>query len=280
MGHHHGHEDAFEGPEEVERVVADGEVALDFVRQVVDLVTGLGGVEVRSILDIGSGPGVATLELARLLPDATALALDASGSMTEAVRERAAAAGVSDRVDARQSEIPDGLDELSDVDLVWASMSLHHVGDERAALRGIRDVLSDDGVLAILEFGDQRRLVPVGDEALGDRMEVAFQRFFDDHSQHVWHGDTPSGEIADMVRESGLEILSDHVSVVTHELPLDEAQKRYVTGSLQRAARQLEGLLSRKDVKTLVDLAERSDRPDGPVVVSRRIILARKPRDL
>ncbi len=271
---HHAHPtDAFEGPEEVARVVADGEIALGFVREVVEAVLDLDRGPVRSVLDIGSGPGVATVELARLLPGATVLALDASGSMTEAVRERAATAGAADRVDARQSEIPDGLDELSDVDLVWASMSLHHVGDEVAALRGVRDTLSRHGIVAILEFGDQRRLLPPGDDELADRVEAAYREFFE-AQQHHWHGDTPSGELTDMVEQAGLTVLDDHVSVITHRPPLDEAQRRYVTGSLVRARRQLEGHLARRDLRALDRLADDPDRPDAPVVVSRRIVLA------
>ncbi|WP_181407622.1 class I SAM-dependent methyltransferase [Nocardioides sambongensis] len=272
-GHRHDGERPFEGPEEVARVIADGEIALDYVREVVGLLPG----PVGRVLDVGSGPGVATLELARLLPDASVLALDSSASMIEALRGRAAADGLVDRVEARQAEIPEGLADLTGVDLVWASMSLHHVGDEVAALRAIRETLSEHGVVAILEFGDQRQVVPPGDAALGQRIEDAYRRFFDEQSQH-WHGDTPSAELSAMVERAGLAVLSDHVSVITHQPPLDDAQRRYVTGSLLRARQQLDGLLPTDDLEQIARLAADEGRPDGPVVVSRRILLAHRAR--
>lgn len=273
MPHHHhpGPDEAFVGPDEVARVVADGEVALDFVAEVVSLLDH----PVRRVLDIGSGPGVATVELARLLPEAEVVAIDASESMVDAVIERAVLAGVGSRVSARVAELPGGIAGLDDVDLVWASMSLHHVSDERAAIREIADSLSERGVVAIVEFGDQRRLLPPGDEALGDRVEAAYERYFAEQSQH-WHGNTPSGELSDMVRGAGLEVVRDQVSVITREPPLDEAERRYVTSSMWRAIRQLEGHLDQDDLDALELLARDDQRPDGTVVVSRRILLARR----
>lgn len=273
MPHHHhpGPDEAFVGPEEVARVVADGEIALDFVAEVVGLLDH----PVRRVLDIGSGPGVATVELARLLPEAEVVAIDASESMVDAVIERAGLAGVGARVSARVAELPGGIGGLDEFDLVWASMSLHHVSDERAAIREIAASLSDHGVVAIVEFGDQRRLLPPGDDELGDRVEAAYERYFAEQSQH-WHGNTPSGELSDMVRDAGLDVVGDHVSVITHEPPLDEAQRRYVTSSMWRAIKQLEGYLDRDDLVALELLARDDKRPDGTVVVSRRIVLARR----
>ncbi len=130
-------------------------------------------------------------------------------------------------------------------------------------------------MVAIVEFGDQRRLLPPGDEALGDRVEAAYERYFAEQSQH-WHGNTPSGELTDMVRSAGLEVLRDHVSVITREPPLDEAERRYVTSSMWRAIKQLAEHLDRDDLNALELLARDDNRPDGTVVVSRRIVLARR----
>jgi len=266
-------ETAFHGPDEVARVVADGEIALDLVEQVLDEVLALDRGPVRSVVDIGSGPGVATIQLARLLPDAVVLALDSSSSMTAAVHDRARAAGVADRVDTRTAEVPDGLEGLTEVDLVWASMSLHHVADEVAALRAVRGTLSPHGVVAIVEFGDQRRLLTPGNDALADRVESAYEHFFADQQRH-WHGDTPSGELTDMVRAAGMTVVNDRFVSVTHKPPLDDAQRRYVTGALVRARRQLAEYLPPVDLDELERLAHDPTRADGPVVVSRRVVLA------
>jgi ubiquinone/menaquinone biosynthesis C-methylase UbiE len=274
--HAHDHDPhAFEGPEEVARVVGDGEVALDLVAQVVDLLDD--ATAVRTVLDIGSGPGVATCELARLLPAAEILALDSSDSMVAAVGERAAALGVADRVSARVAELPEGVEGLRDVDLVWASMSLHHVSDEVAALRALRSTLSERGVVAILEFGGQhRQLPPVLGADLAERVDDAYVRFVEAQQQH-WHGATPSGELADMVRAAGLRIVHDADAVITHEVPLSGPQRDHVTGSLQRARRQLGDFLDTADLTELQRQADDPDRPDTPVVVSRRVLVAVRP---
>ena len=39
---------------------------------------------------------------------------------------------------------------LEPADVIWASMSLHHIGDEAAALRLLGELLAPQGLLAIL----------------------------------------------------------------------------------------------------------------------------------
>lgn len=109
---------------------------------------------VRRVLDIGPGPGVGTCAWARLFPEATVMALDASQSMLDRTTARAAAHGLGERVEVRLAELPAGLDGLVDVDVIWASMVLHHIGNEAAMLAALSDVLAPGGLLAIAEFGD------------------------------------------------------------------------------------------------------------------------------
>ena len=44
--------------------------------------------------------------------------------------------------------------------MIWASMSLHHVGDEVAALRVLHEMLEPSGLLAIAEMAGPMRVLP------------------------------------------------------------------------------------------------------------------------
>ena len=62
-------------------------------------------------------------------PEARVTAVDSSPAMLDRAMERAARLGVQERVDVRLAELPDGVEGLGGADLIWASMSLHHIGD-------------------------------------------------------------------------------------------------------------------------------------------------------
>ena len=139
-----------------------GEVFLQFLTETIswiDEVRGTAAPTVQHILDIGSGPGVATCELAASYPDAHVTAVDSSPTMLAMATERAARLGVGDRIDIRRAEMPDGVDDLAGVDVIWASMSLHHVGDQVAALGVLRALLRPSGLIAIAEIGGVTRLL-------------------------------------------------------------------------------------------------------------------------
>lgn len=274
----HAHESwHFEGPEEVERITRDGEVALPFVQHVLDAVrdAGEGEREITRVLDIGPGSGVHTVELARLLPDAHIIALEPSISMGAAISDRAAAEGVEDRVEIRRGELPGGLIGVEDIDLVWASMSLHHVPDEVAALKEIGEVLSDGGVVALVERGEPNQVLPadLGTEGLADRLNAAYSDFFD-NMRHGLDGEVESGDLADMVTEAGFAVSSDELQDVTHEPPLSDDQRAFVAAWTGRTLGQLNDALDEADLEVLREYVDDPNRADGPLVISRRVLLA------
>jgi SAM-dependent methyltransferase len=141
--HGHGHVHLDEGDWEALAVDAEleGELLLGFVTDTarwIDELRGPDAPPVRRVLDIGSGPGVGTCELARRFPDAHVIAVDGSPAMLERATRRAAEHGLDGRVSTHLAELPDGLDDLDPADVIWASMSLHHIGDETGALRVLR----------------------------------------------------------------------------------------------------------------------------------------------
>lgn len=137
----------------VERLEQEGEELLVVVTSAAAWVATEATGPIRRILDVGSGPGVGTCELARRFPSAEVIAVDGSAAMLERAAARAAALGFGARVTTRRAELPGGLGGLEPIDLAFASMSLHHVPDPAAALASIRRVLALDGLLVVVEHG-------------------------------------------------------------------------------------------------------------------------------
>ncbi|WP_406152994.1 class I SAM-dependent methyltransferase [Streptomyces sp. NBC_01023] len=139
---------------------------------------------VRRILDIGSGPGVVTCLLAEAFPYAEVVAVDASPALLDRARQRAGSTGLGDRVRTHCTELPQGLGELGDADLIWAGSSLHHIGDQRAALEGFAGLLRSDGLLALVEGGLTARHLPrdtgIGSPDLEARLDKAGAEWFNE----------------------------------------------------------------------------------------------------
>ncbi|MFI5801095.1 class I SAM-dependent methyltransferase [Streptomyces sp. NPDC051677] len=113
------------------------------------------------IVDVGSGPGVISCLFAETFPGARVMAVDGSAPLLDRARQRADRLGYSDRFDTLTGELPGVLDELDyPADLMWAGRSLHHLGDQRAALTAFAERLAPGGTLAIMEGGLPARFLP------------------------------------------------------------------------------------------------------------------------
>jgi SAM-dependent methyltransferase len=265
----------------------EGEAFLAFVADTAAQVQALRDGDappVRRVLDVGSGPGVGTCELARRFPHATVIAVDSSPAMLSRAAERAQASDVADRVHTHLAELPE-LDGLDAVDVIWASMSLHHVGDEVAALRALHGALVPGGLLAIAEHGDPTRVLPddldVGRPGLAGRVDRAGARWFADMRAGL-PGSTPSADLASMLGAAGFSIVESHLAVVRLDPPLNEDGRRLALGFLQRAAHQLAAFLDADDLATLATVTDPDDprsvvhRSDLSVAASRQIVIARR----
>lgn len=193
-GHEHGRAHSFDTDAEAARLEREAEGLLDDVERAVALLADVArehGVDVRRVLDVGCGPGVATCVLAQRFPSARVVAVDSSSTMLDHASARVARLGLAPRVETRRVDLPEGLDTLGAADLAWASMVLHHVDDERAALRSLRHLLRPRGLLAVVEHApvpggqdrfaatlDGEELALVADESLATdrRLYVARPR--------------------------------------------------------------------------------------------------------
>jgi SAM-dependent methyltransferase len=285
--HRHVHIDEHDWRDFAAQTELEGEVLLAYVTGTVGWVTELRGPDappVRRVLDIGCGPGVGTCELARLFPDAHVLAVDSSPAMLERVGRRAALHGLDARISTHLAELPDGLDGLDRVDMIWASMSLHHVGDEVAALRVLRDLLDATGVVAIAERAGPMRVLPdnldLGRAGLADRLDDAGAKWFAAMREGL--SDTrPSTDLSSMLTAAGLDVVGSRLVRERLDAPLSQDARRMVAGHLGRTRSQLGDDLDDDDLRTLDVLIDPDDprgvmrRPDVFVASSRQIVIAR-----
>ena len=155
--HAHGH-DVFEGCERFFRPGYNANLVSTWLPALDGVVAKLqrGG----SVADVGCGHGASTILMAQAFPASAFVGSDYhEGSITTA-RQRAAEAGVSDRV--RFEIAPAASYSGTGYDLVTMFDCLHDMGDPIGAARHVRQSLADDGTWLIVE------------PAAGDRTEENF----------------------------------------------------------------------------------------------------------
>jgi SAM-dependent methyltransferase len=287
--HHHGPVNLSEADWEAfaAQTELEGQVLVGFVTGAVAEVSALRSADapaVRRVLDIGSGPGVGTCELARLFPEAQVVALDGSPAMLARAAERAGEHGVGDRVSTHLAELPAGLDGIEPVDVIWASMSLHHVGDEVGLLRMLRGMLEPHGLIALAEIAEPMRVLSddldVGPPGLAGRLFDAGTAWFASMRDGLPDA-VPSAELSTMAAAAGFQVLSSETVRESVDPPLPDVARRMVLGHLLRTRHQLESDLDSDDLAALDVLTD----PDNPrsvahradvfVSASRKIVVAR-----
>jgi SAM-dependent methyltransferase len=144
--HEHSH-DLFEGTERFFRtsyaanLVDEWLPALDGVVQKLERGA--------AVADVGCGLGASTILMARAFPESTFVGYDYHEASIDAARQRAASAGVSERV---RFEVASALAfPGSGYDLVAMFDCLHDMGDPVGAARRVRSALAPEGTWLIVE---------------------------------------------------------------------------------------------------------------------------------
>ncbi|MBI2755398.1 MAG: class I SAM-dependent methyltransferase [Chloroflexi bacterium] len=107
---------------------------------------------IAGVLEIGSGPGELSIEIARRLPGSDVVGIDLAETMIRAAADRARAAGLDERVRfvlADAARLP--LDDDS-IDITVSTLSLHHWSDPGAVFAEIGRVLRPGGTALIYDL--------------------------------------------------------------------------------------------------------------------------------
>ncbi|GAA1428300.1 class I SAM-dependent methyltransferase [Microlunatus lacustris] len=266
--HHHGqhgaaghaHSEADEAGL-AELLDLDGEVLHGYLEEVVDWVAAATGPGVRRVVDLGAGTGTGTVALARRLPAAEVVAVDASEAMLARLRDAAAAADVAGRVRTVVADLDGAWPGGVDVDLAWAALSLHHVADPARLLGQVREALRPGGLLAVTEMVSATRYLPddlgIGRPGLEARCEAALD------AQPMPFDRYPRWE--DALDAAGFTEVERRDFSVTPARP-EPATGRYARAALARLRSRLTDDLDADDLTTLDLLLDDS----GPHSLLRR----------
>ncbi len=183
-------------------------------------------------------------------------------------------------METRLVELPDGLGTLGRADIIWASMALHHVGDETAALRQIRQLVEPGGLLAVVERADPMRVLPddvdLGRPGIWQRLDAAWSEWFTEMRADL-PGATTSDDYPVMLERAGFELVADDVLTLVLDPPLDARAGRLAQQHLQRAQTHLAGHADAADLEALEML---TDESAGDGIMRRDDVLLHATRHL
>jgi SAM-dependent methyltransferase len=105
-------------------------------------------------LDLGCGPGLTTIETAKRFLDLQLVGVDLSEHMIGYARERAAEAGLSDRVQFAVGDVADPgvLRPHAPADGIVSTYTLHHLDDPVATIQAMAQALKPGAPLLLCDF--------------------------------------------------------------------------------------------------------------------------------
>lgn len=235
-----------------------------------DGTVGAAGSRPGRVLDVGSGPGVATCVLARAFPGAAAVAVDGSADLLERAGERAAAQGLNGRVATLRAELPEDVTALGAADVIWSSKAVHHLGDQQAALRALAGRLRPGGLLAVAEGGLPERFLPrdigLGRPGLQARLDAAYEEAFAGMRAELPGAVPVVEDWPHLLAAAGLAPAGTRTFLTDRPAPLAAPAREYLLTRLTRLRERLGDRLDTEDRATLDVLVD----PDAEEGVLRR----------
>jgi ubiquinone/menaquinone biosynthesis C-methylase UbiE len=257
----------------------DAEVMHQYVADVIAWVAAAMPAPER-VLDLGAGTGTGTAALAARFESADITAIDASDEMLGHARTRISDLRLGDRVRTLVADLDAGWPSLPPADLVWASLSLHHMADPQRVLADVFGALRPGGVLAVLEMGRLPRFLPddlgIGRAGLEERLHDAVA------ATHAELMPTIGTDWAPRFEKAGFTLIEAREFSLNLEPPLPAATPRYALTYLRRVRPTLDGRLAEDDLAVLDTLLADSgphsilERSDLQVTGSRSGWLVRK----
>ncbi len=218
----------------------------------------------RIAVDVGCGGGGMTLALAEALgSDARVIAVDGSPEVLAAARAGAAEAATRAAAEATAAEAAGlaGIEfVLADLhggfepvraaldgpaDIIWASASVHHLGDQQAGVAALAGLLAPGGRLALAEGGAPPQCLPwdvgVGEPGLEVRLAAAQDRWFGRMRARL-PGSVPMPYgWTEALRRTGLDGIRTMSWLIERPAPLPPDRRGSVVAGLARRVRWLDG---------------------------------------
>lgn len=240
------------------------------------------------VVDAGSGPGVISCLFAETFPGARIVAVDGSRPLLERARDRAARQGAADRFDILAGELPGVLDELDyPADLLWASRSVHHLGDQSAALAALAARLAPGGTLAVMEGGLPARFLPrdigFGRPGLQARIDVVEEEWFARMRAELPGSVAHTEDWPALLASAGLHHTRSRTFLLDLPAPATDRARAYVVASLGRIREAMAERLDAEDRAALDRLLDPDDRaslhhrPDVFVLAAHTVHTAVRP---
>jgi SAM-dependent methyltransferase len=277
----------------------EGEVSAPWVLDAIAWLESLSNRPVGTIIDVGSGPGVAAVLFGQAFPAASIIAYDGNATLLERARQRAAAAGVDDRFQTECGLVGPEVAELGPADLIWASHVAHHFEDPVRGLRHLGETLrppgaaaaasegGHGGLLAVAEGGLPMRILPggygVGDPGLVSRFEAANG----EHARRRWGMASEAvGGAQDwsmLLEDAGLQHVATKTFLLDLPAPLDEQARAFVLERFGDPAPEVLNLLDQDDAAAVRRLVDPNDpaalvnRPDLFILSAHTVHVARRP---
>jgi SAM-dependent methyltransferase len=258
--HGHAHNDEhepFDWSVRGSEMINAAEVVAPMVEQAIGWLVGQ-LPDARTVLDVGSGPGVAACCFAQQFADAEVVAADGALPLLDLARERADRLGV--RLVTRQVSLPEGLVDLPPADLVWASGVVHHLSDPVQTLRALGALVRENGLLAIREGGLSMRFLPEGvAPGLLARMEAVGEDL-------VARREHPLGVVAheggwpDLLAAAGLRPTGSRSFLLDLPAPIAPEVRQFLRMRLSTMLTFLGEHLSPADRESLSTLVDPTDR--------------------
>ena len=280
--HQHHADPAAAEAAEAELLDLDAEVLHAYLADAISWLRQESGTIRRSrVLDLGAGTGTGTVQLAQRFGGAEVIAVDADAPMLHRVRARALDLGLAPRVRTVEADLDVGLPDVGTVDVVWASMSLHHLTDPDRVLGEVFAALRPGGLLAVAEFGAHLRFLPddlgFGRRGLEQRCHDAFQHAHDEALPHL------GSDWALRLEHAGFTQVRERAFTIALDPPHPSGTHRYALTWLRRMRSAIADRLASDDLAVLDELLDGGGarsvgvRTDLQVRGVRTVTLARRP---
>jgi SAM-dependent methyltransferase len=248
---HHQHADPYDSAEEqAEMLDLDAEVFHAYLSEAIGWVRDLAGDgPTRRIVDLGSGTGTGTVALARAFPEAEVIAVDSAAAFLTRVTAKAQGLGAADRIVTLQADLDDPWPVQGVVDVVWASMSIHHLADPDRVLADVLAGIRSGGLLVVAEPDGFPEFLPhdlgTGRPGLEARCHRALAE------AHARQMPALGSDWGPRLSNAGFAAVTNRTFAINIDPPLPAATARYAQTILRHVRSRLDGVIGAEDLVTL-----------------------------